>query len=78
MGDQKFCDSMNEVELAAWLSFAEVVKNFLGNCKADNYKETLNNVLGNFRIFFINMSIKLHSLHSHLENLGDVSNEQGE
>ena len=51
MGDQKFCDSMNEVELAAWLSFVEVVKNFLGNCKADNYKETLNNVLGNFRIF---------------------------
>ena len=32
MGDQKFCDSMNEVELAAWLSFVEVVKNF----RADN------------------------------------------
>ena len=29
MRDQKFCDSMNEVELAAWLSFVDVIKNFL-------------------------------------------------
>ena len=69
-------DSMNEVELAAWLSFGEVVKNFFGN-----YKEIVNNMLGNFRILGINMSIKVHFLHSHLdwfaENLGDVSDEQG-
>ena len=82
MRDQKFCDSMNEVELAAWLSFAEVVKNFLGNYRAVNYKETVNNMLGNFTILGINMSIKVHFLHSHLdrfpENLGDVSDEQGE
>ena len=77
MGDQKFCDSMNEMELAAWLSFVEVVMNFLGNHRADNYKETVNNMLGNFRVLGINMSI-----HSHLDqfpvNLGDVSDEQGE
>ena len=82
MGDQKCCDSMNEVELAAWLSFVEVVKNFLGNYRADNYKEIVNNKLGNFRILGTNMSIKVNFLHSHLdqfpENLGDVSDEQGE
>ena len=82
MRDQKFCDSMNEVELAAWLSFAEVVKNFPGNYRAVNYKETVNNMLGNFTILGINISIKVHFLHSHLdrfpENLGDVSDEQGE
>ena len=82
MGDQKFCDSMNEVELAAWLSFVEVVKNFLGNYRANNYKEIVNNMLGNFRILGINMTIKVHFLHSHLdgfpENRGDVSDEQGE
>ena len=38
IGDQRFCDSMNEVELAAWLSFAKAVKNFLGNYRADNNK----------------------------------------
>ena len=30
---------MNEVELAALLSFVEVVKNFLGKYRADNYKK---------------------------------------
>ena len=79
MGDQKFCYSMNEVELAARLSFVEVVKNFLGNYRADKYKEIVNNMLGNFKILGIDMSIKVHFLHSHLdlfpENLGDVSDE---
>ena len=82
---QKYCDSMNEVGLTPWLSFVEVVKNFIGKCRADNYKEMLaNNMLGNFRILGINMNIKVHFLHfhSHLdrfpENLGGVSNEQGE
>ena len=41
---------MNETELAAWLSLVEVVKNFLENYRADNYKEIGNNILGNFRI----------------------------
>ena len=80
--DQTFCDSMNEVELAAWLSFVEVVKNFRRNYRADNYKETVNNMLGNFRIVGINMGVKVNFLHNHLdrfpENLGDVGNEQGE
>ena len=70
------------MELAVWLSFPEVVKNFLRNYRADNYKKNVNNMLGNFRILGINMSFKVHFLHIHLdrfsENLGDVSNEQGE
>ena len=82
MGDQIFCDSMNEVDLAAWLSFVEVAKNSLGNYRAENYKEIVNNMLENFKILGINMSIKVHFLYSHLDrfpkNLGDVSNEQGE
>ena len=82
MRDQKNCDSMNEVELATWLSFVEVVKNFLGNYRADNYKDAVNNMLGYFRILGMNLSIKVHFLYSHLdqflENLRDVINEQGE
>ena len=82
MRDQKYCDPMNEMELAAELSFAEVVKNFLGNYRSDNYKEIVNNMLGNFRILGINMSIKVHFIHSHLDrfpkNFGDVSDEQGD
>ena len=80
--DVNFCSSMNEVESAAWSAFVEVVKNFLGNHKAYNYEEIVNTMLEKFRILGINMSIKVHFLHSHLdrfpENLGHVSDEQGE
>ena len=73
---------MNKVELASWLSFVEVVKNFLGIYRANNYKEIVNNTLENFRILDISMSIKVQFLHSHLdrfpENLGHVGDEEGE
>ena len=36
---------MNEVELEAWKAFVLVVKNFLGNNKARNYEELVNNML---------------------------------
>ena len=80
--DPNFQHSMNEIELASWLNFVEVVQSFLGNRKADNYKHIVRKLLGNFQALGINMSIKVHFFHSHLdrfpENLGDVSYEQGE
>ena len=73
---------MNEIELASLLSFVEVVQSFLGNRKADNNKDIVQKLLDNFQTLGINMSIKVHFFHSHLdrfpENLGDVSEEQGE
>ena len=30
---------MNDLELRAWTTFIDVVKNFLGNRQAENYKE---------------------------------------
>ena len=69
------------MELAAWLSFVKAVKNFLRNYRADKYNQIVNNMLGNFRILGINVSIKVYFLHSQLdqfpENLSDASNEQG-
>ena len=79
MKDVNFIQSMNETEAAAWLSFVDVVKNVLGNHKADNYEEL---VLSKFHDLGIHMSIKVHYLHTHLDcfshNLGDYSEEQGE
>lgn len=73
---------MNDLERAAWTSFVEVTKNFLGNHKANNYLQIVNNMLENFKNLKCNMSIKVHYLHSHLdqfpENLGSYSEEQGE
>ena len=60
----------------------EVVQSFLGNRKAGNYKDVVQKLLDNFQAFGINMSIKVHFLHSRLdrfpENLGDVNDEPGE
>ena len=39
MKDSDFTSHMNNIELCAWNSFKDVVKNFLGNHKAPNYKD---------------------------------------
>lgn len=80
--DQNFIQKMNVKEKAAWLSFVDVIKNFLGNRKAPNYETLVSKMLSGFRDLGCNMSIKVHFLYSHLdkfpENLGAVSDEQGE
>ena len=80
--DEHFIGTMSELEKNAWLSFKDVVKNFLGNTRAKNYTEIVQKLLESYKTLGCNMSIKLHFLHSHLanfpENLGDVSDEQGE
>ena len=73
---------MTDIENAAWLSFGNVVKNFLGKNKADNYKEIVAELIENYKNLGCNMSLKLHFLDSHLdkfpENLSDYSEEQEE
>jgi hypothetical protein len=58
------------------------VKNFLGNKKADNYTQLVEDMLFHFSRLGFNISVKVHYLRSHLdrfpENLGDLSEEQGE
>ena len=82
INDSTFYQSMSSVEQNAWFSFVAVVQNFLGNNKANNFKELVEQMLTSFSILGCNMSIKVHFLFSHLEqfpvNLGKVSDEQGE
>ena len=63
-------------------AFVSVVKNFLGNEKAENYKDVVETMLQSYHNLGCNMSIKVHFLNSHLDkfpaNLGDVSDEHGE
>ena len=74
--------SMTAQERLTWKSFVAVVQNFLGNHKAENHKQLVEEMLLNFKNLGCNMSIKVHYLHSHLDhfehNLGDLSEEQGE
>jgi hypothetical protein len=66
---------------AAWNSFEFVVKGFLGNRRAQNYEEPVNNLLRSYQRLGCNMSLKIHFLHSHLnfspEHCGAVSDEHG-
>ena len=73
---------MPDLEKNGWLSFKDVVNNFLGNTCTSNYAEIVQKLLKSYKALGCNMSIKLHFLHCHLacfpENLGAVSEEQGE
>ncbi|GFY01890.1 protein KIAA0100 [Trichonephila clavipes] len=79
---EAFVSNMEMKEKNAWNSFKLVVAGFLGNKKDPNYKALVAELLQNCKILGCNMSVKVHFLHSHLdyfpENLGAVSEEQGE
>ncbi|CAL1671987.1 unnamed protein product [Lasius platythorax] len=80
--DVIFVTKMNDVEKEAWLSFKNVVGNFLGNHRSPDYKEVVGKMIENFKELGCLMSLKIHFLDSHLDwfpqNLGDYSKEQGE
>ena len=76
-----FEKSLTDVERQTWLSVKAVINNFLGNTKSRNYKHLVNTMLQNFQEMKVNMLLKIHILHSHLdsfsENLGAFSDEHG-
>ncbi|GBM11031.1 hypothetical protein AVEN_1357-1 [Araneus ventricosus] len=73
---------METNERKAWESFKLVFTSFLGNKKDRNYKYIVEEMIKNFKILGCSMILKVHFLDSHLgyfpENLGAVSEEQGE
>lgn len=80
--NEEFERLMTDKEKAAWQSFREVTKKFLGNNKDPDYKNIVSQMLTNFEKVGCLMNLKLHFLHSHIDyfpgNLGDFSEEQGE
>ena len=81
MQDQAFTAPMKMVERAAWCPYVSLIRKFLGNTKAGNYRNLVDVTLQNFQALGARISINFHYLFSHLdyipENLGDVSEEQG-
>ena len=67
MCDSEFKNKLNQLELAAWEAFKLVVQNFLGNHRAENYAELVDNMLKAYRRMGCRMSLKIHFLHSHLD-----------
>ena len=76
-----FSEKFSAVERKAWKSFVSVVEGFLGNHKADNFKNIVEELVDAYEKMGCRMSLKLHVLHSHIDefkdNMGDYSEEQG-
>jgi hypothetical protein len=82
INDDLFVHLLTESGKSVWLTFKEVCINFLGNVKAENYKEFVEDFLKAYQTMVYNMSLKIHFLRSHLDffppNLSAVSDENEE
>ena len=79
----EYCDKLLQGdEKAAWDSFKFVVKVFVGNRRAQNYDELVNNLLQKYQKLGCNMSLKYTSFTRiwicFPENCGAVSDDHGE
>ena len=70
------------MELRTWHAFKYISSNFSGNFKSNLFQESVAELLVAYKEMGCHKSLKTHFLHSHLEffpeNLGAVSDEQGE
>jgi len=80
--DDMFNHLLQGDEKKAWDAFHLVSADFLGNSRAENYKELIEDVLSFHQKLGCNMSLKIHMLQSHLDffpdNCSMVSDEHGE
>lgn len=69
-------------ELIAWNAVKAVIENFLGKQRAANYPILVKNMLNAFSTINVNMSLKIHFMHHHLDYFGNQlaseSDEHGE
>ncbi|GBP47649.1 hypothetical protein EVAR_40045_1 [Eumeta japonica] len=81
LADEEFEQKLNPIEKSAWTCFRNVVRNFLGSHRAENYEELVNNLLVAYKDMGCNMSLKIHfytRIWIFPQNLGAVSDEHGE
>jgi hypothetical protein len=80
--DHDFSTKLNATERRAWEDSENVCRKFLGNEKAENYSDTVQELISSYSVMGCTMSMKLHFQHSHLngflENMEALSDEHGE
>jgi len=80
--DQQFEAVLSDKEKTTWQSFEKVSNGFLGNFKAANFGELVQDLMDSYEQLGCNISLKMHFLFSHLDffplNCGAVSNKHGE
>jgi len=67
MQDKQFDEDLNETERNAWLSFKRICKDFLGNHKAANCQNVVQDLLTSYKAMGCDMSLRIHFLESHLD-----------
>lgn len=82
INNKDFIGKLGAIEKRAFNGIVATIKNFLGNKRAENYKEIIAEMMSAFRDMKVDMSLEIHFLHDHLEffpeNLGAYSDEHGE
>ena len=80
--DVMFNSVLQSDEKKAWDAFRLVSADFLGNNRAENYKELIEDMLSLYHKLGRKISLMIHILHSHLDffpdNCGMFSDEHGE
>lgn len=69
-------------ETTAWTAVKEIIAGLLGKHRSTTYEADVNKMMDAFRMIGVNMSLKIHFLHHHLnyfgQQLATESDEQGE
>jgi len=82
IASQSFTNSLSQSQQRAWTAIIQVKDNFLGNHRSPNYKNIVKELIDSFQVINVNMSLKIHFLHCHLDffpaNLGNISDQHGE
>ena len=80
--DQQFEAVLSDKEKAAWQAFEKLSNGFMGNFKAEIFRELVQDLMNSYEQLGCNMPLKTYFLFSHLDlfplNCGAVSNEHGE
>lgn len=66
----------------AWVAVKNVIASYLGKNRTDDHREHVQEMMDMFEKIKVNMSLKIHLLHHHLEHFSfqasTESDEQGE
>lgn len=62
-----FSAALSPEQERAWNAFKQLVHNFFGNRRTENYHELIDELLSSYRAMGCRMSIKIHFLHQHRE-----------
>ena len=65
MQDKQFDEDLNETGRNAWLSFKRICEDLLGNHKAANCQDVVQDLLTSYKAMGCNMSHKIHFLELH-------------